>query len=153
VWPKRKSILTSNTCNMSIMINDHLPLSNIFILCTRFETKIYIAADGKISVGTAETEPITLQWSFVLIQDFTHSSFQNHTINTLAAFYTKISACFVVFTTWRFFSSSHFYDRNKNISFMLAYNPQLILWYYFLYMKVNKFHVISKLPDMPFSRN
>jgi len=87
-------------------------------------------------MSTAETESVTYQWSFVLIQDFTHSSFQNHTINTLAAFYTKIPACFVVFVAWRFFSSSHFYDWNKNISFMLAYKPQLILWYYLLYMKV-----------------
>jgi len=61
----------------------------------------------------------------------------------LSAFCTKIPACFMVFTTWRFFSSSHFYDRNKNISLMLAYNPQLILWY-LLYMKANKWKCMQK---------
>lgn len=38
VWPKRQPILTINDCNVSIMINDHLPWSDIFTLPTWFET-------------------------------------------------------------------------------------------------------------------
>jgi hypothetical protein len=37
-------------------------------------------------MSNAETESIIFQWSFVLIQDYTPSSFQHH-ISTLAAFF------------------------------------------------------------------
>lgn len=147
MWPKRKSILTINDCNMSIMINDHLPWSDIFTLSTRFKTFLKFTQLQMTKFIWALQKQNPSYFSGVSSHTWLHSFFISTSYYKYTSRFLYQHSCFFfffVFTTRRLFSSSHFYDRNKNISLMLAYNSQLIILYYLLYMKLNKWKCMQK---------